>query len=467
LFSILSIKPWLCAHSGTHKGGIECSIISQGFLLGDLALLSEAKLGYIDKVRLFKRDARLYIAIMSTNALANGINSVVFNLYLEGDGLYSPDFIGFFLSISMFATAGISFIAGLMADRQSRKRIVLLSSFISFICVAIQYLTLDSLTLISTAILAGVSGAFSQVAWSPYITDLSTDDERAHLFGFSQGLSLLAVFAGNLFGGFLPGVFSNIFGIRAESVPAYRLTLLVTLVPSAVSLLLILLMTTDTPSYSVHRLGLKNVTNWGFIGKYATTVTVVGMGAGVIVMFFNLFFKFQFSASSELIGIIFGINTIVLSIGNFLAPALSDKIGKVRTVVFTEALSIPFLLMIGLAESLPLAATGYVARTVLMNMAGPVSNALFMEGLTKGERATAVGVVRTGDSFVRGIGSNVGGWFLAVGLYQTPYFVVAGLYALAIVLFYLFFRNKEREIELLKRVELVPEKEHEQAQDIT
>jgi MFS family permease len=404
---------------------------------------------------------------MSINALSNGINSVVFNLYLEGDGLYSADFIGFFLSISMFATAGISFIAGLITDRHSRKKIILIASIISFICVAIQYLTLESLSLISTAVLFGVSGAFSQVAWTPYITDLSTDDERAHLFGFSQGLSLLAVFTGNLLGGFLPGAFSSIFQVMAESVPAYRLTLLVALIPLAVSVLLIFFMSNDSPSLSVHDLGFKNVTNWGFIGKYATTVTVVGMGAGVIVMFFNLFFKYQFSASSELIGIIFGINTIVLSLGNFLAPALSDRIGKVKTVVFTEALSIPFLLMIGLAESLPIAVIGYVSRTVLMNMAGPVSNALFMEGLTREERATAVGVVRTGDSLVRGIAANIGGWFLAMGMYQTPYFVVAGLYVLAIALFYLFFKNKEREIELLKRVELVPEEEHEQAPDIT
>ncbi|MFW9957981.1 MAG: MFS transporter [Candidatus Odinarchaeota archaeon] len=425
------------------------------------------KLGYVDKLRLFKRDARLYILIMSTSAFANGINSVIFNLYLEGDGIHSADFIGFFLSISMFATAGISFIAGLVTDRQSRKRIILVANAISFLCVAIQYLTLDSLALISSAVLIGISGAFSQVAWSPYITDLSTDDERAHLFGFSQGVALLSLFVGNLFGGFLPGVFSSLFDLIAESVPTYRLTLLVTLIPSAISMILILLMSNDTPTYSIHQLGLKNVTHWSFIGKYATTVTTVGMGAGVIVMFFNLFFKYQFSASSEMIGIIFGINTIVLSTGNFIAPALSDRIGKVKTVVFTEALSIPFLLMIGLAESLPIAVTGYVARSVLMNMAGPVSNALFMEGLTKEERATAVGVVRTGDSLVRGIAANIGGWFLAMGMYQTPYFVVAGLYVLAIIMFYLFFRTKERELELRKSIELVKKKKPDHAPDIT
>jgi MFS family permease len=214
------------------------------------------KLGYVGKLHLFKRDARLYILIMSIGAFANGINSVVFNLYLEGDGIHTADFIGFFLSISMFATAGISFVAGILTDRQSRKRIILVASVISFLCVVIQYLTLDSLALVSSAVLIGISGAFSQVAWSPYITDLSTDEERAHLFGFSQGVSLLALFVGNLFGGFLPGVFSNLFGFLAESVPAYRLTLLVTLVPSAISMGLIILMSNDTSTCLTLKLGL-------------------------------------------------------------------------------------------------------------------------------------------------------------------------------------------------------------------
>lgn len=444
------------------------SLISKKLPLECYTLLSDMnRLGYVERLRLFKKDARLYISIMSINAFANGINSVVFNLYLEGEGLYSADFIGFFLSISMFATAGISFVAGLFTDRHSRKKVIFVSSVMSFLCVAVQYLTLDSLALVSSAILIGISGAFSQVAWSPYITDLSTDEERAHLFGFAHGMSLIAVFAGNLFGGFLPGTFSTIFNVLPESIIAYRWTLLVTLIPSTIALILIFYMSTDTPSTSISLVGLKNIVNGGFIGKYALTVTTVGMGAGVIVMFFNLFFKYQFSASSELIGIIFGINTIVLAAGNFLSPVLADRIGKVKTVVITEALSIPFLLMIGLAESLPIAVLGYVTRNVLMNMAGPVSNAFFMEGLTKDERATAVGVVRTGDSLVRGVGANLGGWFLAMGMYRTPYFVVAGLYVLSVIMFLSFFRNKEKELRLLKKAELSIEPEPEEPFEIT
>ncbi|MFW9787763.1 MAG: MFS transporter, partial [Candidatus Thorarchaeota archaeon] len=159
--------------------------------------------------------------------------------------------------------------------------------------------------------------------------------------------------------------------------------------------------------------------------------------------------------------------TLILSAGNFLAPALADKIGKVRTVVLTEALSVPFLLTLAYADTLQLAIIGYVTRNVLMNMAGPISNAFFMEGLTKEERATAVGVVRSADSFVRAIAAIIGGWLLALGLYRLPYVLVSGLYVLGITLFYGFFRNKERDIEWRKEVSLSLEEEPESAIDVT
>jgi MFS family permease len=430
--------------------------------------LSEEKLSYLSRVRLFKRDARLYIASSSIGALSYGISGVIFNLYLQDAGL-SEDFIGFFLSISMFATAGIAFIAGSVSDRMSRKKTILRANVIAFLAVAVQYTVLDQTSLILSQVFIGLTGAFTQVSWSPYITEMSTDRERAHLFGFASGLSLLAVLAGNLLGGFLPGLFAGLMGISSGSplVIPYRFALWLSLIPNAISIMLVVPMTRDTPTDSRVRVALSNVRNWGFIGKYATTVAVVGLGAGMIVMFFNLFFANEFSASSELVGIIFAVNTVVLSAGNFLAPAMADRIGKVRTVVVTEALSVPFLLLIYSAPTIQLAVLGYVTRSVLMNMAGPVSNAFFMEGLVKEERATAVGVVRTGDSLVRGIASNIGGWLLAAGYYRLPYILVSGLYILSIVLFYAFFKKKEEEMKLMREAQVLVEAEKKRVPDAT
>jgi hypothetical protein len=102
-----------------------------------------------------------------------------------------------------------------------------------------------------------------------------------------------------------------------------------------------------------------------------------------------------------------------------------------------------------------------------MNMSGPVSNAFFMEGLTKEERATAVGVVRSADSLVRAIAANIGGWLLALGLYRLPYLLVSGLYVLGIILFYGFFRRSESERQLLQMIELELADEPEEPFDVT
>ena len=425
--------------------------------------MDQAKLGYIERVRLFQRDARLYILSNAFSSFAFGISTVIFNLYMVEAG-FSEDFLGFFLSISMFATAGIAILAGMFTDRHARKRIVLITIFVNFLMICIEYTSLDPWILMFSQVIFGLSSAFNQVSWGPYITDLSSNEERAHLFGFSSGISLLSVLAGNLLGGFMPELLR---GTATSLFIPYRLTLWFSIVPMLIGGLMVVFMSQDVCVTNTSSFGLQNVKNWKFIGQYATTVTTVGLGAGMIVLFFNIFFKQEFAADSSLIGIIFGINTIVLAIGNFAAPALSDRIGKVRTVVLTEALSVPFLLMIAWAPVLYLAVIAYVARTALMNMGGPVSSALFMECLTKEERATATGIVRTGDSFVRGVAANIGGMLLAAGLYRLPYLLVSGLYVLAVILFYVFFKSKEAELAAIQAVqegqvviEIVDDEEH-------
>ncbi|MFX0108904.1 MAG: MFS transporter [Candidatus Hodarchaeota archaeon] len=428
-------------------------------------MTSEARLGYIDKVRLFRRDARLWIASNALGAFSFGVSNVVFNLYMVSLPQYGEDFLGFFLSISMFATALVAISAGMFTDRRSRKHIILAGSFLSFLMIALQYTVVEPIPLMLSQVVLGLSSAFGQVAWTPYITDLSTSEERAHLFGFSSGISLLAVLAGNILGGFLPGVFQDLLVLGPGVTWPYRFTLWFSLVPSLLSTLLVFPMTRDSPRDCVPRIGFQNVKNWGFIIKYTTNTTVIGLGAGMIVMYFNLFFESVFEADAALIGVIFGINTIILSAGNFLTPAMSDRLGKVRTIIITEFLSIPFLLMISFAPVLWMAVVAYISRNVLMNMAGPISNAFFMEGLNQEERATAVGVVRTGDSIARGIAANVGGWLLALNLYRLPYVLVSGLYVLGIALFYVFFKDTEQELQARKEAEVVLE--HDEELDFT
>ncbi|MHA2004967.1 MAG: MFS transporter, partial [Candidatus Thorarchaeota archaeon] len=201
-------------------------------------MTQDMKLGYVDKLRLFKKDARLWIASNALNAFAFGVSNVVFNLYMVAIPGFEEDFLGLFLSVSMFATAAIAIVAGMVTDRSSRKRIILSQSFLGLGMIAVQYTVTDPIPLMMSQIILGFASAFGQVAWAPYITDLSTSEERAHLFGFNGGIALLAVLAGNILGGFLPGFFQTFLSLGPNLLWPYRLTLWFSLGPMLLSTLL-------------------------------------------------------------------------------------------------------------------------------------------------------------------------------------------------------------------------------------
>ena len=96
----------------------------------------------MDKLRLIGRDARLTIITWAFWAFGYGVNDVLFNLYLLEAG-FGEDFLGMFLSISMFLSGGLAILAGMVADRNSRKKILLAGYVTVFLGTFMQYSTLS------------------------------------------------------------------------------------------------------------------------------------------------------------------------------------------------------------------------------------------------------------------------------------------------------------------------------------
>jgi MFS family permease len=401
------------------------------------------KLRYMDKIRLISRDARLTIAAWMFSAFGFGINDVLFNLYLLEAG-FGEDFLGFFLSISMFLAGGLAILAGMVADRYSRKKILLVSNSILFIAIFIQYSTISPFYLLVSQLLYGIGFGFTNVCWQPYTTSITTTEERVHVFSVRFAFFLVASLLGSLIGGFLPTIWTNL-GFAVDLLTAYRFSLWTALVPLALVVLTIIPMTTDIVDKRRRRFGFGNVRNRGFIGKYAFAWTVSGLGAGMFVSFFNVFFNLAFNADSTTIGIIFAFNTLVMAAGNFASPAIVDRFGKLATIIWFQVASVPFLLSLAWSPVLYFAIFGFVGRALFMNIAWPVMDVFYMEGLEKEEQSTAMGVINTGDSLSRAVGLNFGGWLLAAGFLRAPYLFATVLYTVSIVLFYWFFGRSDMD----------------------
>ena len=99
--------------------------------------------------------------------------------------------------------------------------------------------------------------------------------------------------------------------------------------------------------------------------------------------FLNIFFKQKFAISDTLLGTIFAGQSIAIGLATFAGPLLAERLGKIRAVVFTQLVSIPFLLLLGYSSLFTPAVVGYLIRAGLMNMGTPLYSAFVMEQVKK------------------------------------------------------------------------------------
>src|SRR3712207_9267225 len=98
----------------------------------------------------------------------------------------------------------------------------------------------------------------------------------------------------------------------------------------------------------------------------------ISWGAALLIPYLNIFFKERFGVSDGTLGVIFAALGITTGLSALLGPAVSARIGKSRTIVVAQALSIPFLLTMGYVPLLSAAVGAALMRGILFNMGSPL-----------------------------------------------------------------------------------------------
>jgi len=182
------------------------------------------------------------------------------------------------------------------------------------------------------------------------------------------------------------------------------------------------------------------------LGKLILPMLVTSIGAGLIMPFMNLFFRQVHGQSDSAIGTLFAFGSLAMGIGLLIAPPLAEKYGKIQFVVITQALSIPFLALLGFSPLYWIAASAYYIRVALMNMSGPVYQTFVMEKVEPSARATVASLVSMANSFGWAFSPTISGYIQVKYGFGPAFFLTIILYVLSITLYWGFFwrgsRNK-------------------------
>jgi MFS family permease len=396
---------------------------------------------------MLSRNAKLYLVATSLQGLSSGIWGVLFNLYLKGVG-FQPNFISNVFTVSAIATGLVALPAGLLCERVGSKK-ALLIGFIANIVNLVQILVLQPSLLLVASLSSGLIGTLGWVASAPFMMTNSRGEERTLLFSVNWASMIIMGVIGSYIGGVMPDMFNTLLSVPTGvngSPAGYRISLAISIILALVAAVPVLLTKekeTVQKQRMVDLLSLRNIKSPSIIVRFMIPTAIIGFGAGFIVPLFNLFFSLKFSATTEQIGVMSAVSNVTLGVGTLAAPQLSGKLGKVRSVVLCQFFSMPFIMLMTLAPNLTLAASAFIMRTALMNMAGPINTTLQMELVTGTERATTNGLMIMADNIPRAVTASISGGMMTENEFVVPFIFTTVTYFIASSLYFLFFRKAE------------------------
>jgi predicted MFS family arabinose efflux permease len=399
---------------------------------------------YWGHLKLFSRNARLFLVGIFFVGLNYSIFLLLLNLYFKEIG-FTEDLIGEILSLGAWGMAIISVPAALIIPKVQIKKILIISVLFTGIFCLLQASLVERTELLLASLVLGMMRSLTWVAAAPFMMRNSTPKERTYLFSLHFGTYLLAAIIGSLGGGYLPNLFSHFVSSGAI---AFRYSLYLSVFLGVLALIPFIMITPEKkakePSIGKKSWDKKLLTERGvLLFKLCSPFFILGMGAGLIIPFLNLYFRDRFLLPARTIGIFFALLQFFMLAGILIGPLLSKKFGMIKTVVSTQLSSIPFMLVLAFTYKLPLAVVSFLFRGALMNMSQPISTNFAMEKVKEKEQALANALLMLSWTGSWALSANLGGRLIKAYSFTPPLLITVGLYVISSVLYYLFFSSEE------------------------
>lgn len=410
---------------------------------------------YVQRWAAISRPARWYLLHVALQTASLAMIGLFFNLAIGAFG-YERSFLGLLDTVSIGVAAALSVPLWWLASRIGPRLGLLLGALVQTSCVAIYGLSATPTALLIAAGLSGAAAVVYEVSAAPFMMRTSDAATRDTLFSTSAALAVGVAGISTLLAGSLPGLLATLLGVEAESAGAYQATFRVAAAGLVVALVPLLLVGTNAdrppqpaqPQQDGEPAPLPFATirrqPWA-IGRLLVSPFLISWGAAMLVRYLNLFFKERFGVSDGELGLIFAALNIGIGAASLAAPLVSARLGTIRTVVLVQALSIPFLLVLGFVSFTGVAVAAAVIRGMLFNMATPLYQAFAMAQTEERSRPLVVGLIS---------GASTGGYLvgplISTSIQQqygfAPLFVITTIcYGLAALANYLLFVRKKTE----------------------
>ncbi|MBU1105117.1 MAG: MFS transporter, partial [Candidatus Riflebacteria bacterium] len=379
-----------------------------------------------------------------------GVFMVLLNLYLRAIG-FSEEMIGRLLAFQSLCAAIASIPMGWLADRTTRRTTYLLGITL----LGAGFTTLASSReinyLIAAVVLAGIGNGAIMVSVQPYLQENSRRKQRPYIFSVSFTLMWVTSILAGFMAGWLPRLFKFINPALAE-IEADRLQYSLW-----IGVFFIFLALIPAQSMSINSRSRKKESAqpdvktsnsgkspWSLIARFSLCNALIGLGAGMIVPYFNLYFRDWVGASIPQIGMVFAMGQFGTALGSISSPFIAKRIGLVKGVAFSQLCSLPFMMLMALQHELWLCSLCFIFRGAFMNMCIPMRQELMMEIIPEQHRARASAADSMSWNLSWAVAMFFSGGIIRDWGYETSLYIAFACYLASASLYFYLFRSWEK-----------------------
>lgn len=409
-----------------------------------LIKIKEEAIQYIHDLRLLTPNARKYLLGSFFMGMTFASFLLLLNLYLKEYG-FGEAFIGSVLSAGAIGMTLVSIPGAILLSRVRLKPVLLVTSILyGGFCLVMIYTKIELLIWVAS-FFAGIMMTFYRVASAPFFMRNSSTVERPYLFFLSFGIAVAAGVIGSI-------IFGNLVEFLTVSAGydmlwSHRLALTGGVLFSTAAIIPFALLEMPQRIMKEDRLEF----NWQVLKplkklliKLTLPYFIVGTGAGLIIPFLNLFFRDRFGQTPEQIGYYFGLVNLTMFLGLAAGPILVRRLGMVRTMVFTQLASIPFMLILAFSYIFPLVFIAFLLRGALMNMGHPIGSNFAMEIVPKSHQGLVNAFLMFAWTSSWMVSTQIGGVIIEKYGYTPTLLIAVVLYVFSSLLYFFSFRKVER-----------------------
>lgn len=377
------------------------------------------------------------IYLTAFSSMAYGYIIIAITAYLPEMGMSSGD-VGLLIGVNGLVFVVSAIPIGMLADRRGKKTIFLLGMIGIPPSILIFAFTSElGLLLVATSIAAVCEGAFAST-WNALIADQTTTQNR------NQAFSLSFIVGNASFGiGFaVPFLFPPIqawAGLTSEEIHNYAFVLMAGV--AAISPILLWPLLRDYKEVVAQRKGYVRGQSNAILMKFSGVNSLIGLGAGFIIPLIPTWLLLKYGVTDAWSGPLLAVSNITIGLAAILSPRIADRYGVVKAIVVTQAVSTCFMLSLAFVPGAVMAASMYLVRAALMNMAVPLLDSYLMGIIRKEERGFASALNSLIWRLPNSVSTIIGGKMLDDGEYELPFYIATTFYAVGITLFYVTFKN--------------------------